>query len=117
MTHTEVSILFLCDHDRDSSFSGEPCCSCLLQFLLAKDLLGLLTAQDLLGLLTAQDVLVLLIAKALKLLLVALGLLELLFAEDLTELPILAFTLSSLQWGTLPNPTYGEAFSHAKEHY
>ena len=108
MTHTEVSILFLCDHDRDSSFSGEPCCSCLLQFLLAKDLLGLLTAQD---------VLVLLIAKALKLLLVALGLLELLFAEDLTELPILAFTLSSLQWGTLPNPTYGEAFSHAKEHY
>ena len=107
MTHTEVSILFLCDHDRDSSFSGEPCCSCLLQLLLAKDLLGLLAAQD---------VLVLLIAKALELLLVALGLLELFFAEDLTELPNLAFTLSSLQWGTLPNPTYGEAFSHAQEH-
>ena len=64
MTHTEVSILFLCDHDRDSSFSGEPCCSCLLELLLAKDLLGLLTAQD---------VLVLLVAKALMLLLVALG--------------------------------------------
>ena len=108
MTSIEVSILLLCDHDCDSFFSGEPCCcSCLLELLLAKDLLGLLSAQD---------VLVLLIAKALELLLVALGLLELLFAEDLTELPNLAFTLSSLQWGTLPNPTYGEAFSHAKEH-
>ena len=108
MTHTEVSILFLCDHDRDSSFSGEPCCPCLLELLLAKDLLGLLTAQALL---------MLLIAKALMLLLVALGLLELLFAEALTELPTLASTLSSLRWGTLPNPTYGEAFSHAKEHF
>ena len=90
-------------------FSGELCCcSCLLELLLAKDLLGLLTAQD---------VLVLLIAKALMPLLVALDLLELLFAMDLTELPSLASTLSSLQWGALPNPTHGEAFSPAIKHF
>jgi len=60
---------------------------------------------------------VLLIAKALMPLLVALDLLELLFAMDLTELPSLASTLSSLQWGALPNPTHGETFSHAIEHF
>ena len=86
MTHNEVSILFLCDHDRDSSFSGEPCCSCLLELFIAKDLLGLLTAKD---------VLLFLIGEALMALLVALGLLVLLFAMDLTALPTLAFTLSS----------------------
>ena len=99
MTHNEVSILFLCDHDCDSFFSGEPCCcSCLLELLLAKDLLGLLTAQD---------VLVFLIAKALMPLLVALALLELLFAMDITELPSLASTLSSLLWDALSNHTQG----------
>ena len=59
----------------------------------------------------------LLIAKALMPLLVALDLLELLFATDLSELPTLASTLSSLQWGALPNPTHGETFSHAIEHF
>ena len=74
MTYIEVSILLLCDHDCDGFFSGEPCCcSCLLELLLAKDLLGLLTAQD---------VLVFLIAKALMPLLVALALLELLHGHN-----------------------------------
>ena len=86
MTQTKVSILFLCDHDRDSSFSGEPCCSCLLEMFIAKTLLGLLTAKD---------VLLFLIGDALMALLVALGLLQFLFATDLTALPTLAFTLSS----------------------
>ena len=98
MTHFEVSILFLCDHDRNGSFSGELCCSCLLELFLAKELFGLLTAQD---------VLVFLIAKALMPLLVALALLELLFATDITELPSLASTLSSLLWDALSNPTQG----------
>ena len=74
------------DHDRDSSFSGEPCCSCLLEMFIAKTLLGLLIAKD---------VLLFLIGDALMALLVALGLLELLFATDLTALPTSAFTLSS----------------------
>ena len=85
MTHIEVSILILCDHDRDSSFFGEPCCSCLLEMFIAKTLLGLLTAKD---------VLLFLIGDALMALLVALGLLQFLFATDLTALPTLAFTLS-----------------------
>ena len=54
----------------------------------------------------------------------ATDLMAVLMAEDLLELPIakiliklltLAFTLSSSQWGALPNPTQGEAFCHAIE--
>ena len=94
MTYIEVSLLFLCDHDLDSSFSGEPCCTCLLELLLAKDLLGLLTAQD---------VLVILIAEALMPLLVALALLELLSAVDLNKLFTLAFTLSTVGRSSQPH--------------